>query len=138
MIKKSFLGLLCILLCGNILAQAKVETDGDTKTLHATYYANKFNNRRTANGEVFSNQRYTCASKHYPFGTYLLVTNPRNGKEVVVRVNDRMSPRAKASIDLARVAAQQIGLISQGIGKVTVRVIDKETADRMMDLLASK
>ncbi len=131
------MGLLCILFCSSILAQAKVETESDTRTLYATFYAKKFNNRKTASGEVFSNQRYTCASKHYPFGTYLLVTNTRNGKEVVVRVNDRMSPRAKASIDLSRVAAKQIGLISQGIGKVTVRVIDKETADRMTDLLAS-
>ena len=55
----------------------------------ASYYHNKFNGRKTASGEVFSNNKLTAAHRTYPFGTYLKVTNVVNGKSVVVKVNDR-------------------------------------------------
>ena len=55
----------------------------------ASYYADKFNGRRTANGERFDNTAMTAAHPSLPFGTLIEVTNMRNGKKVVVRVNDR-------------------------------------------------
>ena len=55
----------------------------------ASFYAKKFTGRKTANGEIFHHDSMTCAHRHYDFGTLLKVTNPRNGKSVVVRVNDR-------------------------------------------------
>jgi hypothetical protein len=54
---------------------------------NASYYADKFNGRKTASGEKFDNDKLTAAHRTLPFNTLLLVTNPKNGKEVVVKVN---------------------------------------------------
>ena len=73
---------------------------------------------RTASGERMNPAKLTAAHKTLPFGTRLRVTNPRNGKSVVVRVNDR-GPFVKGRVlDLSKAAASQIGLIRAGRGKV--------------------
>ena len=74
----------------------------------ASYYHNKFNGRKTASGEVFSNNKLTAAHRTYPFGTYLKVTNVVNGKSVVVRVNDRGPFTKGKDLDLSRKAFMQI------------------------------
>src|SRR5690606_8694994 len=56
----------------------------------ASFYHDMFVGRLTANGEVFSNHKFTCASNHFKLGTYLKVTNRSNKKVVYVKVNDRM------------------------------------------------
>src|ERR1700741_3187623 len=56
----------------------------------ASYYADKFNGRRTANGEIFSNNEMTAAHNTLPLGTYVKVTNLRNGRSVIVRITDRL------------------------------------------------
>ena len=86
----------------------------------ASYYAMKFSGRRTASGERLHHDSLTCAHRTYPFGTLLKVTNPANGKEVIVRVTDR-GPYVKGRIiDLSVRAARELGIISQGIAPVTV------------------
>ena len=55
----------------------------------ASFYSNKFNGRKTANGEIFNNQKLTAAHNTLPLGTYVRVTNLRNGRSVVVKINDR-------------------------------------------------
>ena len=55
----------------------------------ASYYADKYQNRQTASGELFDQNRYTAAHKTLPFGTWTKVTNVNNGRSVIVRVNDR-------------------------------------------------
>ena len=73
---------------------------------------------RTASGERMNPSKLTAAHKTLPFGTRLRVTNPRNGKSVVVRVNDR-GPFVKGRVlDLSKAAASQIGLVQAGRGKV--------------------
>lgn len=73
---------------------------------------------KTANGERMNPANLTAAHKTLPFGTKLRVTNPKNGKSVVVRINDR-GPFIKGRvIDLSKAAAQRIGIISRGHGKV--------------------
>lgn len=73
---------------------------------------------RTASGEMMNPSALTAAHRSLPFGTKLKVTNPRNGKSVVVRVNDR-GPFIKGRvIDLSKGAASRIGLIHRGVGKV--------------------
>ena len=84
----------------------------------ASYYADQFNGRRTANGERFSNSDYTAAHRTLPFGTRVRVTNPANGASVVVRINDRGPFTRGRMIDLSRAAAQDLGLIQRGHGTV--------------------
>ncbi|ABY70182.1 septal ring lytic transglycosylase RlpA family protein [Actinobacillus pleuropneumoniae] len=92
----------------------------------ASYYADKFNGRRTANGERFSNSAMTAAHKTLPFGTLVEVTNTRNGRSVVVRVNDR-GPYAHARVvDLSKAAARQLGMYSSGTAHVKLAVLNKK------------
>jgi rare lipoprotein A len=73
---------------------------------------------RTASGEMMNPAKLTAAHKTLPFGTKLKVTNPKNGKSVIVRINDRGPFIKGRSLDLSKAAAQKIGIISRGHGKV--------------------
>lgn len=86
----------------------------------ASYYARKFTGRRTANGEFFHHDSMTCAHKHYAFGTLLKVSNPANGKVVIVRVNDRGPFVRGRIIDLSWKAARTLGIVNQGVAMVKV------------------
>lgn len=88
--------------------------------MHGTYYSDKFVGRKTSSCEVFTQEGFTAAHKTYKFGTLLLVTNPNNGKQVIVRVNDRC-PRTNV-LDLTRRAARRIGISSR---KVQVQVLSQ-------------
>lgn len=59
------------------------------KNAHASYYADRFNGRKTADGSRFNNNKYTAAHKKLPFGTRVKVTNEANGKFVIVKITDR-------------------------------------------------
>lgn len=90
----------------------------------ASYYADKFNGRRTASGETFSNRELTAAHRTLPFGSKVRVTNPRNGKSVVVRINDRGPFHGGRVIDVSRAAASELGLIQRGHGTVELALLD--------------
>ncbi len=107
------------MICFLSLAQP-VKTPVTQNTGIASWYSDNFNGRKTASGEIFSQKKLTCASNQYKMGTWLRVTNVKNGKSVVVKVNDRMSPRMKRIVDLSRAAAKQIGIIGSGLSKVSV------------------
>ncbi len=92
----------------------------------ASYYANKFEGRKTASGEAYHAHKLTGAHKTLPFGTMVKVTNLDNGKSVVVRINDR-GPFVKGRvIDLSKSAAQKIDGIKAGIMNVKIEVIKKD------------
>jgi rare lipoprotein A len=91
-----------------------------------SYYANKFNGRRTANGEIFDQKKMTCACNVLPLGTWIKVTNLRNDKWVIVKINDRIHPRMKRIVDLSKTAAQKLGYVSRGVTRVKIEVIDKK------------
>ena len=96
-------------------------------TMHSTgkasYYGPGFAGRATANGEVFRPLAMTAAHRTLPFGTKLRVTNLRNGKSVIVRVNDR-GPYAGARIlDLSEGAASRIGMLASGTAHVRLEVM---------------
>jgi rare lipoprotein A len=92
-----------------------------TQTGKASYYANKFNGRKTASGEVFRNSKRTAAHLSIPFGTKVKVTNLRNGKTVKVRINDR-GPFVKGRIiDLSKKAARKIDMVNEGVGEVRLK-----------------
>ena len=90
----------------------------------ASYYGKRFHGRRTANGERFDMHGYTAAHRTLPFGSRVLVTNPRTGKSVTVRINDRGPFTRGRTIDLSRRAAEEIGLIARGHGTVELALLD--------------
>lgn len=89
----------------------------------ASWYGPKFHGRRTASGERFDMNRYTAAHRQLPFGTLVRVTNQRTKKACIVKINDRGPYGHGRIIDLSRAAAKTIGLMSSGIGRVTLEVI---------------
>jgi rare lipoprotein A len=95
----------------------------------ASFYADKFVGRKTANGDFFSQDKLTCAHNTLPFGTRVKVTNLQNGKSVVVRVNDRLHHRNSRLVDLSKAAAMQLGLNKAGIVRVLVEVEGKKNLD---------
>ena len=92
----------------------------------ASFYANKFNGRKTASGEIFDQKKMTCACNAVKLGTWLRVTNVKNNKSVIVKVNDRIHPRMRRVVDLTSGAARQIGITAKhGLGRVKVEVLGK-------------
>lgn len=89
----------------------------------ASYYGDKWNGRKTSNGEVFNTSLLTAAHKSLPFGTLVRVTNNSNGKSVIVRINDR-GPFVKGRvIDLTRAAFQAIESVNKGLTRVKLEII---------------
>jgi rare lipoprotein A len=92
-----------------------------TETGKASYYADKFQGRKTANGETFKQSKKTAAHKTLPFGTKVTVKNLANGRTVKVRINDR-GPFVKGrSIDLSKRAAKKIAMVNAGVADVEIR-----------------
>ena len=91
----------------------------------ASFYSNSFQGRKTASGEIFSQQKLTCASNVFPLGTWLRITNLKNGTTVIVKVNDRMHPRMKRVVDLSKLAAENIGMVNAGVAQVEVENLGK-------------
>src|SRR6187200_2795129 len=96
----------------------------------ASYYSNSFNGRKTANGEIYSHKKMTAACNVLPLGTWIRVTNLRNGKSVVVKTNDRLHSRMKRVVDLSREAAEKLGYVKSGITRVRVKVIGKKKPEK--------
>lgn len=109
--------------------QSKPQVKKHYQTGMASYYANEFNGRRTANGETFSNAKLTAAHRTLPFGTLIEVTNLRNGRSVVVRVNDRGPYSHARVLDLSSAAAKKIGMHHSGTAKVKIAILDKAKWD---------
>jgi rare lipoprotein A len=89
----------------------------------ASYYAHKFHGRHTANGEIFDVDRLTAAHRTLPFGTRVRVTHLGNGREVILRINDR-GPFVKGRIiDVSPRAARELGFHREGLARVRVRAL---------------
>ncbi len=97
-----------------------VEETPPGETWVASYYGKGFHGRRTASGEVYNQYAMTCAHKTLPFQTLLKITNPRNGKNVIVRVTDRGPFKRGRDLDLSYGAAKEIGMLAAGVMKVEV------------------
>ena len=96
---------------------------GATDTGTASYYADKFDGRTTANGETFDNSAYTAAHRTLPFGTRVRVTRTDTGEQVTVRINDRGPFVRGRIIDLSQRAARDINMIANGLTEVRIEVI---------------
>ncbi len=99
---------------------SSVEVSG-SETGMASFYAESYNGKKTANGETYRSSALTAAHKTLPFGTKVKVTNLSNGKTVKVRVNDRGPFVAGRIIDLTRAAAKKIDMVNAGVVKVKIR-----------------
>ncbi len=91
------------------------------KSAHASYYANKFNGKRTASGKKFSNSKYTAAHRKFPFGTILRITNEANGQCVLVEVTDRGPFSRGREIDLSKRAFMEIA-DNKNSGSILVKI----------------
>ena len=102
----------------------KNNTEDAKKTSFASYYHDKFNGRKTASGDIFSNSKMTAANRTLPFGTMVKVTNLRSGKSVVVEITDRGPFHSARALDLSKAAFQAIGNTARGTMPVEYEIID--------------
>jgi rare lipoprotein A len=102
----------------------------------ASWYGTKFHSHHTSNGERYDMLAMTAAHKSLPLPTYVEVTNLKNGKQIIVKVNDRGPFEANRIIDLSYVAAKKLGMLGHGTTYVDVKAIDPRDAYDHADLMA--
>jgi len=90
----------------------------------ASYYAEEFNGRKTANGEVYDMHALTAAHRTLPFNTKLRVSNLNNGRSVIVRVNDRGPFKESRILDLSLEAARRLGITREGTARVKIEIVE--------------
>ena len=105
---------------GILHSGAQIITEG-----FASYYADKFNGRKTRSGAVYDPEKLTAAHPDLPFGTRVKVVNIANNRAVTVTVNDRCRRKSFPFIDLSRNAARQLGFLGKGKARVTFSVVDR-------------
>jgi len=91
----------------------------------ASFYHNKFQGRKTSSGEEYDQDKMTAAHNGLPLNTWIRVTNIRNGRTVIVKINDRLHHRNERLVDLSRSAASKLGYIGRGLTRVKVEVLGK-------------
>ncbi|OGU68099.1 MAG: hypothetical protein A2W30_08160 [Ignavibacteria bacterium RBG_16_36_9] len=95
----------------------------DRGTLKASWYGPKFHGKFTANGEVYDQMALTAAHKYLSFGTLLKITYPKNGKSVIVRINDRGPYIEGRELDLSKGAAIELGILAKGVARVKIQEV---------------
>lgn len=90
----------------------------------ASYYSHKLKGRHTSDGGKYNPDSLTCAHRSYPFGTILKVHNPKNDRDVIVRVTDRGPHQKRLMIDLSYSAASDLDIIRAGIAMVEITRLD--------------
>jgi rare lipoprotein A len=105
---------------------ARVKNTDSVQYGVASFYADKFEGRKTANGETFTQRGMTAAHNGLPLGTWIRVTNLRNGRQVVVKVNDRLHHNNPRLLDLTKTAATRLGYVKSGLTKVRLEVLGRK------------
>lgn len=90
----------------------------------ASYYADKFDGRRTANGSIYRMTGMTAACNVLPLNKWIRVTNLKNKKSIILKITDRMHPKSSRLVDLSKAAAQKLHFISEGLVRVKVEVLN--------------
>lgn len=116
--------LIVLLFRMQLMAQDSTAIDSITFG-RASYYHDKFSGRKTSSGEIFSQEKLTAAHKSLPLGTYVKVTNLKNRRSVVVKVNDRLPQNSKRTIDLSKAAARELKMIKSGLARVSLELVKK-------------
>jgi rare lipoprotein A len=99
------------------------DDDGDRQHGLASWYGNEYHGRQSASGEIFNENALTAAHRTLPFGTVVRVYNKKNGRQVVVRINDRGPFIRGRIIDLSKAAAREIDMIVDGVVPVRLEVV---------------
>ena len=112
----------------SFLADDTTEVKAKPKILYGTasFYSNSFHGKKTASGEIFSQHKLTAACNVLPLGTWIKVTNLRNGKSVIVKTNDRLHARMTRVVDLSKAAADKLNYVKSGLTRVKVEVLGKK------------
>ena len=92
----------------------------------ASYYARRYNGRKTTSGVRYRPEKMTAAHQNLPLGTKVKVTNLDNKKEVMVTINDRCRKRNSPFIDLSRAAAKKLGFLGKGVTRVAIVPLEEE------------
>ena len=109
--------------CSSIQPNKNKNWLGYIQTGIASYYADKHQNQKTANGEMYQHKLKTAAHRSLPFGTNVKVVNIENNKSIVVKINDRGPFRKGRIIDLSKSAFMEISDTNQGLLKVQIEVV---------------
>lgn len=117
---KTLYFILALLITGTLHAQKPRQT---VLSGIASYYHQKFEGRRMANGENYSSQAFTAASNVLPLNKWVRVTNPSNGLSVIVKITDRMAKTNKRLVDLSMASAKKLNIIGAGIKQVKVEIL---------------
>ncbi|MCP5244732.1 MAG: septal ring lytic transglycosylase RlpA family protein [Burkholderiales bacterium] len=112
-----------VLITGALIASL-VSTGALAETGYAVHYSDVFQGRKTANNEIFDQNKLTAAHKKIKFGTRVKVTNLENDRSVIVTINDRMATRNKNIIDVSKSAAKELDFIKAGRARVNLEIID--------------
>ncbi|WP_215225118.1 septal ring lytic transglycosylase RlpA family protein [Echinicola shivajiensis] len=137
----------CLIVCLVVLVSFKLSAQSIDVAVDSTllieqgiasYYGRFFHNRRTSNGEIFDMEGMTAAHKNLPFGTMVRVTNLKNKKEVIVKINDRLPQNSKRTIDLAKGAARKLGMIQMGLAPVHISVLRPEIVAELINYYADE
>lgn len=114
----------------SLAAQEKEDYQaGYTEQGIISYYTARFDNRKTASGEIFDNQDLVASHRRIPFDSKVKITNLSNGKSVIVRINDRGPYAYGRMMDVSEAAARKIGLISSGTIKAEIEVLGSKKAE---------
>jgi rare lipoprotein A len=111
-------------------------SDGYQERGGASWYGNKFHGHLTSNGETYDMYQMSAAHKSLPLPTYVKVTNLANGRQVIVRVNDRGPFHAGRIIDLSYAAASKLGMLRHGTANVEVEAINPITWNASQTVIA--
>jgi len=93
------------------------------QTGYCTFYADKFQGHHTSGGELYDKNAFTAAHRTLPFNTLVEITNLRNNKKVIVRINDRGPVGKNRLIDVSKAAAIELDMVSYGVQKVIIKVV---------------
>jgi len=116
-----FLSLISFGACAQVLPQK--DPDTVVRTIYTTYYAKKFEGRKTTSGERYRAAKFTAAHRSLPFGTMVKVKNLHNQKTVEVRVNDRGPFSKKFELDISQSAAKALGIYRLGYARVEISYV---------------
>ena len=111
-----------LLFAQDTISKVATVNDSTAQFGKATFYSDRMHGRRTFSGERYSKFKFTAAHATLPMGTLVKVTNLKNDKFVVVKIIDRCAKRKTMVIDLSKIAAKELGFISNGIANVKLEL----------------
>ena len=123
--KKLLLTIFLLLIATPIYAKGKKVQIG-----RGSWYGKKFQGKLTANGEHYNMYDFTAAHRTFPFNSMVKVTNIKNGRSVIVRVNDRGPYHGGRIIDLSYLAAKKLGYLKKGVAKLKIQLLYKKSKKR--------